>query len=70
MLNNEANVVLVRHDKVTNELRDAIVSAFGDGREIDPARYAARPLLERILNWFAYMAYRAAMKVLTVGHYD
>ncbi|KVQ10572.1 cardiolipin synthase ClsB [Burkholderia ubonensis] len=70
MLNNEANVVLVRHDTVTNELRDAIAAAFADGREIDPARYARRPLAERVLNWLAYTVYRAAMKVLTVGNYD
>ncbi|WP_179403567.1 cardiolipin synthase ClsB [Burkholderia guangdongensis] len=70
MLNNEANVVLVRHDALTNALRDAILAAFADGREIDPARYAARPLAERMLNWLAYTVYRAAMKVLTVGSYD
>ncbi|KDB07961.1 Phospholipase D-like domain containing protein [Burkholderia sp. lig30] len=70
MLNNEANVVLVRHDVLTNELRDAIVAAFDDGREIDPARYAVRPLAERALNWLAYTAYRTVMKVLTVGNYD
>lgn len=70
MLNNEANVVLVRYDAVTNELRDAIAAAFADGREIDPARFAARPRIERMLNWFAYTAYRLVMKALTVGGYD
>ena len=70
MLNNEANVVLVRYDAVTNELRDAIAAAFADGREIDPARFAARPRIERMLNWLAYTAYRVVMKALTVGSYD
>jgi cardiolipin synthase len=70
MLNNEANVVLVRYDALTNALRDAIVAAFGDGREIDAALYAARPRAERVLNWLAYTVYRTVMKVLTVGHYD
>ena len=70
MLNNEANVVLVRYDAVTNELRDAIAAAFADGREIDPARFAARPRIERMLNWLAYTAYRLVMKALTVGGYD
>ncbi|WP_323122807.1 cardiolipin synthase ClsB [Burkholderia alba] len=70
MLNNEANVVLVRHDGQTAALRDAIAAAFADGREIDPARYAARPIGERLLNWLAYTAYRGAMKLLTVGGYD
>ncbi|MET5012933.1 cardiolipin synthase B, partial [Burkholderia pseudomallei] len=44
--------------------------AFADGREIDPALYAARPAAERFLHWFAYNAYRSAMKLLTVGGYD
>jgi cardiolipin synthase A/B len=70
VLNNEANVVLVRHDAQTAQLRDAITAAFADGREIDPARYAARPLGERLLNWLAYTVYRAAMKLLTIGGYD
>ncbi|MBU9454623.1 phospholipase D-like domain-containing protein [Burkholderia multivorans] len=70
MLNNEANVVLVRYDAVTNELRDAIEAAFADGREIDPAWYAARPLGERLLSWLAYTTYRIVMKALTVGGYD
>lgn len=70
MLNNEANVVLVRHREETAALRDAIAAAFADGREIDPALYAARPAAERFLNWFAYNAYRSAMKLLTVGGYD
>jgi cardiolipin synthase len=70
MLNNEANVVLVRYDKVTNELRDAIGAAFAEGREIDAALYATRPRIERILNWLAYNTYRLVMKALTVGGYD
>jgi cardiolipin synthase A/B len=70
VLNNEANVVLVRHDVETAQLRDAITAAFADGREIDPARYAARPVGERLLNWLAYTVYRAAMKLLTIGGYD
>ena len=70
MLNNEANVVLVRYDAVTNQLRDAIATAFAEGREIDAARYAARPRIERLLNWLAYNTYRLVMKALTVGGYD
>ncbi|ACR30137.1 phospholipase D-like domain-containing protein [Burkholderia glumae] len=70
MLNNEANVVLVRHDAEIAALREAIDAAFADGREIDAARYAARPPLERLMNWLAYTAYRWSMKLLTVGGYD
>ena len=36
MLNNEANVVLVRYDAVTNQLRDAIATAFAEGRRSMP----------------------------------
>ncbi len=70
MLNNEANVVLVKHDAEIQALREAIDAAFADGREIDPARFAARPPMERLLNWLAYTVYRGAMKLLTVGGYD
>ncbi|GAB7539327.1 cardiolipin synthase ClsB [Burkholderia sp. 22PA0099] len=70
MLNNEANVVLVKHDDEIRALREAIDAAFADGREIDPARFAARPVGERMLNWLAYNAYRWSMKLLTVGSYD
>ncbi|KAF1053030.1 MAG: Cardiolipin synthase B [Burkholderia gladioli] len=70
MLNNEANVVLVKHDDEIRALREAIDAAFADGREIDPARFAARPAGERMLNWLAYTAYRWSMKLLTVGGYD
>ncbi|SMF98314.1 cardiolipin synthase ClsB [Burkholderia singularis] len=70
MLNNEANVVLVRHRDEIAALRNAIADAFADGRAIDPARYAVRPVVERFANWFAYTVYRGAMKLLTVGGYD
>jgi cardiolipin synthase len=69
VLNNEANVVLIEHPEI-GELREAMLAAFDEGRLIDPARYAARPLPERLLNWFAYAVYRALMKLLTVGGYD
>jgi cardiolipin synthase len=68
-LNNEANVVLVKHRSI-DALRDAILTAFDEAQPIDAARYAARPVGERLLNWFAYTTYRAVMKVLTVGGYD
>jgi cardiolipin synthase len=69
LLNNEANVVLVLHDEI-QQLRDAILTAFGNSRSIDPAHYEARPMSERLLNWLAYHTYRVAMKLLTVGGYD
>jgi cardiolipin synthase len=69
VLNNEANVVLVKHPSI-EALRDAILTAFDEAQPIDAARYAARPVGERLLNGFAYAAYRAVMKVLTVGDYD
>ncbi|WP_206997377.1 phospholipase D-like domain-containing protein [Trinickia mobilis] len=69
VLNNEANVVLVKHREI-GLLRDSILAAFGEARPIDAARYAARPLGERLLNWFAYLSYRTVMKLLTVGGYD
>ena len=69
VLNNEANVVLLLHPQIA-QLRDAILAAFDDAREIDRAHYEARPLLERAVNWLAFSLYRAAMKVLTVGSYD
>jgi cardiolipin synthase len=69
VLNNEANVVLVKHREI-GLLREAILRAFGEARPIDSALYAARPLGERLLNWFAYQTYRTVMKLLTVGGYD
>jgi cardiolipin synthase A/B len=69
MLNNEANVVLVA-DRQIDALREAILSAFDESRRIDLVHYEARPAGERLLNWFAYSAYRAVMKLLTVGGYD
>lgn len=69
MLNNEANVVLV-NDPAIDKLREAILAAFKESRRIDEAHYEARPAGERLLNWLAYTAYRAAMKLLTVGGYD
>jgi len=69
VLNNEANVLMVRHPQIL-ALREAILSAFGDATQIDRARYEARPVLERVLSWMAYAGYRAVMKLLTVGGYD
>jgi cardiolipin synthase len=69
VLNNEANVVLVEHDEI-GLLRRAILAAFDDGRPIDAVRYAARPWYERVVNRAAYMVYRMAMKLLTIGGYD
>lgn len=69
VLNNEANVVLIEHPEI-GQLRDAILAAFDEARPIDPACYAARPWPKRLINWLAYAAYRAAMKLLTVGGYD
>jgi cardiolipin synthase len=69
VLNNEANVVLVQHPEI-GQLREAILTAFGEARPIDSARYAARPWPERLTNWLAYTVYRAVMKLLTVGGYD
>ncbi len=69
VLNNEANVVLIEHPEI-GELRGAMLAAFDEARPIDAARYAARPLPERLTNWFAYAVYRAVMKLLTVGGYD
>jgi cardiolipin synthase A/B len=69
MLNNEANVVLVLDPQI-DALREAILSAFDESRRIDLAHYEARPAGERLLNWLAYTAYRAVMKLLTVGGYD
>jgi cardiolipin synthase len=69
VLNNEANVMIANHPEV-GELRDAILAAFDESPKIDQQRYAARPLPERLLNWFTYNVYRVAMKMLTVGEYD
>ena len=69
VLNNEANVVLIEHPEI-DPLREAILDAFAQARAIDPAIYAARPWGKRLTNWLAYAAYRAVMKVLTVGAYD
>lgn len=69
VLNNEANVVLIEHPEI-GQLREAILAAFDEARPIDPARYAKRRWPERLTNWFAYVAYRAVMKLLTVGGYD
>ncbi len=70
VLNNEANVVLVSCIDELKALRGAIMAAFAESREIDPVSYAARSAGERALNWLAYNAYRAAMKLLTIGSYD
>lgn len=69
VLNNEANVLLVRHPQI-EQLRDAILSAFDESTRIDRAHYEARPWHVRALNWTAFTFYRAAMKLLTVGSYD
>ncbi|MDU0810484.1 MAG: phospholipase D-like domain-containing protein [Burkholderia sp.] len=70
VLNNEANIVLVRHDEPINILGTAITSSFEDSREIDRESYISRPFFERMLNWLGYVLYRMVMKVLTVGVYD
>jgi cardiolipin synthase len=69
VLNNEANVLLVRHPQIA-QLRDAILTAFGESGQIDRARYEARPWHVRAVNWLAWACYRAAMKLITVGGYD
>ncbi|PMS36361.1 cardiolipin synthase [Trinickia symbiotica] len=69
VLNNEANVVLVEHPEIAL-LREAMLAAFDEARPIDAARYAARPFFERAINGVAYVAYRAVMKLITVGGYD
>ena len=69
VLNNEANVVLVEHEEI-GLLRRAILAAFDDASPIDPIRYAARPWYERVVNRVAYVVYRMAMKLLTIGGYD
>ncbi len=69
VLNNEANVLMVLHPQIL-QLREALLAAFGDATPIDRARYEARPMLERAVNWLAYTGYRAVMKLLTVGGYD
>jgi cardiolipin synthase len=69
MLNNEANVVLIRDPQI-GALREAILAAFDESPRIDLAHYEARPAGERLLNWLAYTSYRAVMKLLTVGGYD
>lgn len=69
VLNNEANVVLIEHPEI-GELREAMLTAFDEATPIDAARYAARPRIERLMNWLAYATYRAVMKLLTVGGYD
>jgi len=69
VLNNEANVLMVLHPEI-EALRAGILAAFDDGVRIDRAHYDARPAPERALSWLAYTAYRAAMKLLTVGGYD
>ncbi|KNE75250.1 Cardiolipin synthetase [Candidatus Burkholderia crenata] len=70
VLNNEANMVLVNHEKEIVKLRDAILAAFHAGRPITVEQYATRPVGERLLNWLAYNAYRTMMKMLTIGRYD
>ena len=69
VLNNEANVVLVEHTEI-GLLRQAILAAFDDAGAIDAIRYAARPWYERVVNRLAYVVYRMAMKLLTIGGYD
>jgi cardiolipin synthase len=69
VLNNEANVVLVKHSEI-ELLREAILTAFSEARPIDAECYAARGLGERLLSWFAYLSYRSVMKLLTIGGYD
>lgn len=69
VLNNEANVVIVNHAQI-ERLREALLAAFAEARPIDPEHYAARPWNERLLNRFAYSAYRWTMKLLTIGEYD
>lgn len=67
-LNHEANIVIL-NDPLVHELRDHISRAFAEARQIDPARYAGRPLWRRFGNGLAYAVYRAAMRVLTTGEY-
>jgi cardiolipin synthase len=69
VLNNEANVLMVLHPEIA-ELRQCMLVAFAEAVPIDRVHYEARPMLERSLSWLAYMTYRAAMKLLTVGSYD
>jgi cardiolipin synthase A/B len=69
VLNNEANVLLVRHAQI-QELRDAILAAFEESPEIDRAHYESRPWHVRAVNWLAFALYRAVMKLITVGGYD
>ncbi len=53
VLNNEANMVLVKHPEI-GALHDAILQAFDEGHGISEQHYETRPVMERLLSWFAY----------------
>ncbi len=63
LLAREANVV-VQGSAFAQTLRDRLVQAMAqDGQRIDPAQYAHRPALQRVRDYAAFMALRAALWV-------
>jgi cardiolipin synthase A/B len=61
LLAREANVV-VQGNEFAQTLRDKLVHAMQhDGQQINPADYANRPLMQRVLDRFAFASMRAAL---------
>jgi cardiolipin synthase A/B len=62
LLAREANV-FVRDDAFAAELRSHLLRAIEQGHRVDPRAHMNRPLLARLLNWFAYAMMRIAILV-------
>ena len=68
LLAREANVV-VEDPVFAADLRERLMQAINeDGRAIDPAEYAGRPLIQRMLGWVAYGIMRTLL-ALTGNRY-
>jgi cardiolipin synthase A/B len=63
LLAREANVV-IENDAFAAELRDCLHAAMADqmGR-VDPVAHRSRPVVKRVLDWFAYSVMRALLWV-------
>jgi cardiolipin synthase len=63
LLAREANVV-VEDPVFAADLGERLMQAITeDGRAIDPAEYAGRPLIQRMLGWIAWGIMRAILAV-------
>ena len=67
-LNHESNIV-VRDHRLTAEIDKELREGIAQGREIRLTDYDQIPWWRRVYNGFAYILYRALMRIITLGYY-